>query len=480
MTDTVDSCSVAYERMAKKWELIHDLLGGTQKMRDADSKWLPKEEAESPKNYERRLNRSVLFPGFKNAIDRSVSRPFSKPVTVKSAPAALDFLVKDADGCSQSISQFARSIFEDLCTYGKAHILVDYTSVKENNEGTASIAQEKAIGARASFARVTSPSLIGWSAIKLPGYSKPVLESIRIREKRTEKVEGSTYQDHEVNYIRVVGRNSFELWREMDQADGDGNQWKMVESGRISLGKVPLVTIYAKQVGFMEADPPFEDLAWLNLAHWQSESDQRNILRVSRFAILFASGLSKEEAENGFTVGPFNTITSSNKDARLAYVEHQGTAIEAGRKDLQDLEARMEIAGMSPFIERSANSTATGKAIDEEQSLSKAQEWVRATEDGLFEAFDFASQWHQVELPKDFGIDIFSDFKVSLQPGDITFLLQLAQAGQITNKTLLEEIKRRGLLADSVDPEQESEEARAELGLDLGDTGTADDALEED
>ena len=36
-----------YERMSPSWRLIHDLLGGTQAMRDASREWLPQEPAES-------------------------------------------------------------------------------------------------------------------------------------------------------------------------------------------------------------------------------------------------------------------------------------------------------------------------------------------------------------------------------------------------------------------------------------------------
>ena len=83
----------------------------------------------------------------------------------------------------------------------------------------------------------------------------------------------------------------------------------------------------------------------------------------------------------------------SDKEAKLAYVEHAGHAVQAGRQDLQDLEARMEVMGMVPFAERSANSTATGKAIDAAASGSLAQEWVRALEAGLREAYALAAEW---------------------------------------------------------------------------------------
>jgi len=462
--------NAAWRRMARKWALIHDLLGGTQRMRDQAQVWLPKEQAETDTNYNRRLSRSVLFEGLANAIDRAVARPFTRPVTAKNAPTLLDFLEVDTDDCGQPLSKFARSIFEDALTYGKAHILIDFTAVPENvGGGIASIAQEQAVGARATFVRVSPPALIGWLTdsreSNTGGAGDPELSQIRIRETRTEQVDGSRFASHQVDYVRVIERDRFELWRKSDVQGSE--QWDLADEGPLTLGHIPLVTIYAKKIGVLEADPPFDGLAWLNLAHWQSDSDQRNILRVARFAVLFASGLTKREAEQGFEIGPFNMVSTSasSKDADLKYVEHGGKAVEAGRKDLLDLESRMEVLGIEPFVDKSAGATATGKAIDEASSSTRAQDWVRSLETGLEEAYRFAAQWHQTELPADFGVDVFSDFTVSFGNSDLAFLLDATTKGRLSTLTFLQEIKRRGQLADSVDPDVEAAQIAEEFGM---------------
>lgn len=460
-TDSIDAKSLGYQEMAEKWKLMHDLLGGTRKMRAAETEWLPMEEQETRVNYIARLNRSILFGGLKSAIEQATSKPFVRPVTVKNAPEQLAFLETDADSCGQSLTQFARSVFEDLATYGVAHIFVDFPMIPENtgvdedgNPTKATLADEA--GARATFVKITPPALIGWlMGEKNSAGDDSELEQIRILEKTIEKKENAKYVDEEVVRIRVVNKLGWALFRKVEREDADDKSWVIEKAAPHSFEAVPLVTIYADKTGFMMADPPFEDVAWLNLAHWQSDSDQRNILRVSRFAILFAKGWAKQEAEQGFSIGPFNTIASSSDTADMKYVEHNGTAIEAGRKDLTDLEARMEVMGMAPFVERSSQSTATGKAIDQANNLTRAQEWVRATEAGFVEAYKMAAKWHKIELPEDFGIDIFSDFKVSATTADLDFLLRTRQAGELSRLTFLTEIKRRGQLADSVNPEEE-------------------------
>lgn len=86
------------------------------------------------------------------------------------------------------------------------------------------------------------------------------------------------------------------------------------------------------------------DLAWLNLAHWQSASDQRHILHVARVPILFGRALQVADGE--IEIGPNRLILADDPAAGLRFVEHFGTAIAAGRQDLVDLEDRMAVLGL--------------------------------------------------------------------------------------------------------------------------------------
>tara|TARA_R110000823_G_scaffold105276_1_gene223630 strand:- start:78 stop:788 length:711 start_codon:yes stop_codon:yes gene_type:complete len=219
----------------------------------------------------------------------------------------------------------------------------------------------------------------------------------------------------------------------------------------------------------MTADPPFEDLAWLNLAHWQSLSDQRNILRFARMPLLYQFGISEEEIESEITIGPSQLIRSINPDAKMGYVEHGGRAIESGDKDLRNLEAQMEVMGLQPLISKTGGATATGRALDESRTHSNIQAWIRALEDTLGEALAVAGRWMGVELPDDVAVDVFSDFGLTMKAEqDIRALVDMRKSNLITHKTFLEEVKRRGLLSDTVDVDIEiemvDEEATAQAG----------------
>jgi hypothetical protein len=189
-------------------------------------------------------------------------------------------------------------------------------------------------------------------------------------------------------------------------------------------------------------------------------SDQRNILRFARIGILFASGVSEEEVEGGFSVGPSNMFVSTNPDAQLRYVEHTGRAIGAGEDDLVRLEERMEVLGLQPLIRNQGNVTATARSMDEARTHSNLQAWIRSLEATLEAAFIVAGRWVGVGVPDDFGVDVFNEFSISMTAAeDVRSLIDMRNAGQITHKTFLHEVKRRGVLASEVDIEQELAEA---------------------
>lgn len=474
--DKVEAPSVLYQQMLLKWDLLHDLRGGTTAMRQAESRWLPREAHETEGNYKARLNRTILFNGYSNAIEKLIAKPFAKPVvTLNTAPTdeRLTAMLDDVDRSGQDLTQFGRALFDSCLTYGLTHILVDYPVV----EKSATLADEKAIQARPVFIHVKPPQLIGWRTVVMPS-GEIRLTMIRMYEKRVEDV--GEYGDEEVEYIRVYTETTWELWR---KAPSD-KKYLLQSEGDHSFGAVPLVTIYFKRTGMMLGDPPLEDLAWLNLAHWQSWSDQRNILRFARIGILFAKGLSEEQVEQGFTIGPSQVIATTNTEADMKYVEHQGAAIKAGDDDLTKLEARMEMLGMQPLFQQVGNITATQKGIEESARLTWIQAWIRASETGMLQAFKIAAKWIGQEIPDDWEIEINDDFSLlDKATDDCDFLLKMCLANKLTDRTMMLEVKRRGLLGEDLDIDQELDDLATQgppLGaVSLGPTGAISEKLTE-
>lgn len=452
--DHVAQTAIEYDRMAGHWPLLHDLMAGTYAMRMAAEQWLPKEPRETRGAYVNRLNRSFLYNAYSDTVEKLVSKPFSRPVSVQGEVSPpLDLIQEDVDMSGRDLTQLGRDVFRSLVVYGVAHVLVDFPKT----EGVETLADERARQIRPTFIHVSPTNLIGWRTEKQAN-GRERLTQIRIMEKRIEAK--GEFTEEEISYVRVITPDTFEVWR---QSEDEEDKFTKVEEGTHSFGDVPLVSCYAQRTGFLTGHPPLLDLAQLNLAHWQSLSDQRNCLRFARVGLLFASGFSDEELENGISIGPNQLIAATNPDSKLTYVEHKGSAIKAGQDDLDALERRMETLGLQPLVQRTGSQTATGKAIDESRVHTAIQAWIRSVENCLREAYMLAGSWMRLDLPEDFSIDITNDFGVSLRAtDDIRALLDLRKTGDISRETFLRELKRRGLLSEGLDIEDEIEAAEME------------------
>ena len=82
--DTVGTPVIAYSEAKERysWQLLNDLRGGTKAMRDAGEIHLPKETKETDDSYKARLNRSILFNGYDEAIKKLAGKPFSRTVNI--------------------------------------------------------------------------------------------------------------------------------------------------------------------------------------------------------------------------------------------------------------------------------------------------------------------------------------------------------------------------------------------------------------
>ncbi len=446
--------SEAYKEMARisNWDLIHDLLGGTRAMIEAGQRWLPREPGEEDDGYKIRLSRSLLFEAFGETIGNLVAQPFSKPMSFSSMPENLEYLEDNADGSGNDIECSSNQNMTDMLTYGLSHILIDHTPVPLSEDGEPiSIADEEALGARTNFVKIAPPNLIGWRSEMRDGVT--VLTQIRFRDTRT--INDGLYGERTEKLIRVYTETDWEI----HVFDEKTKKYNLSEVGPHTFGAVPLVTIYANKTGFMTAISPFLALAYINLGHWRSDSDQRNILRFSRFGLLFASGFSEEQVESKEkSVGPTVFIKTTAENADMKYVEPKGTAIAAGRDDLKDLERKMQILGFQPFAEGSGMNTATEASIDERRTQTAAQAWIKSLERGVTQAFEAAARWIKEKLPEDFAVDIFSDFKANLfGDADADLLTKMCLSGKLTLETLLKELNRRGKFADDFIPADEVE-----------------------
>lgn len=447
--DAVDTMSIVYTELWEKyWKLVEDLMGGTHQMRLAGERWLAKFEGEDDTQYTRRLSNSYLYEMYADTLESLIDKPFSKSVTINGTlPEPLEILEENVDMEGTTLSMFCAELMRYGLRHGLAGVLVDHPEVNEPQP--LSIAQEKDRGLRPTFVLIRATDLLGFKYRKGKSGERE-LTQIRFKECVTEPL--GTYGDQTVEYVRIINAPSGKspgTW--FLYKPGTKNSWEEVAHGTHTYPGIPFVPFYTEKLGFMKARPPLMKLVWLNLRHWSTSSDQNNILQYARIPLVFLSGITQEEKAKKFVFGPAQVIRSTSPDADGKFIEHSGKAIEAGERDLTKLEEQAETLGAEPLIERTNESTATGKGVNEKSRNSSIQRWIRDLEACIVSCYHMAAVWVKKEITdKEFGIDIFDDFTIAIRGStDMQILQKMRDGGDIDQKTLLKGAKRRGLLSES-------------------------------
>lgn len=452
----VSSVSMAYATMLPRWNRMNALLGGTASMREAGKAYLPMHDHESKASYETRLSTAVLLNYTDFTLGNLVGKAFRNPPTLdgEANPALVDF-IEDVDGAGTGLAVFARQWFRDGLAKAFSHVLVDYTAVQPKDDGsTRTKADDDKEGVRPYWVLVSPENLIFAHSDLIDG--REVYTHVRIRETAVERV---GFAEVVKERIRVLEPGVFQLW-EKDQTVRGRNKWKLIQEGTTTLSYIPLVTFYTAKEGPCEAKPVLEDLAHLNVLHWQSSSDQRNILTVARFPILAVSGAPAEDSDTAdpLKIGPRQFLSTTDPQGKFYYLEHTGAAIGAGRQDLLDLEEQMSMYGADFLKQRPGSVTATGKALDSSQSISPLQAMGVDFKDALELALVYTADWLGLGDEPDCAVLFEVAGDAGLGDGkDLDVLDKARSRKDISRVAYIAELKRRSVLDEDYDPEEDEE-----------------------
>lgn len=494
----VRSVSAEVQAMLDASKQESTLSKGTAAMRAAGEEYLPKEPAEEHQDYANRLARSTLFNGLGKTVEDMSGKVFAKPVKLaEDAPEEFrgkfvkegddeklvaPGIVENIDMAGRGLNNFAYDVFADGMVRGISYILVEMppplTDANGQPRTVVSKAEAAAAKRRPYFCHLTLDALLGWQTEEENGVT--YLSQLRVLEVVKEPDPNNEWEKKSVEQVKVYRRTAAGVtWETYRKKDGNGTSgeaiWMIHDEPTPIVGptEIPLAVYYAKRTGFMTAAPPLKKLGDINVAHWQSASDQRNILHVARVPILFGAGFTESDK----LVVSANTFTkASDPAASLQWVEHSGSAIGAGRDDLNDLIFQMQTLGLELLIPKPGGDSATGAAIDDAKMNAPLAIMADNLGDALEIAFKFAAQF--AGLGDDMGgtVVVNKDFGVSMRDAsDITALLSAVTAGKLSRETFWDELLRRGVLKEGFNPEVEKDRIEQDPE-DLGTMGRADPA----
>jgi hypothetical protein len=444
----VQDQSPQVREMAEEWPLLKALMGGTAAMRKGGEQFLPRWPNEEEKAYATRLKTATLFPAFRRTVGVMVGKPFAKALTFgDDMPQVIQQLCVNVDLQGSSLHTFASDLMMRTLSMGISGVLVDYPKTLGL---VRTVADEQRLGARPYCVLVKHDQVLGWQEEQVNGAVR--LKQLRLAEAR--EVDDGPYGTRCIPCVRVLYPGGWELHQ---QVDGKPGEYELVDEGITTLDEIPYVPFYGMRTGFMTGVSPLRDLAYLNVKHWQSQSDQDTILHVARVPILAVVGVDDDKW--GLSVGA-SVAVKLPQQGDMKYVEHTGAAIEAGQKSLEALEEQMIQTGAELLVKKPGDRSATESANDAEANKCDLQRISESFEDSLDRVLYFMARWRgekeggHVSLFKDFAANNLTDASAQL-------IKDLAGAGVISNETAFEELQRRGTI--SADRKWEEEQQRIEI-----------------
>ena len=467
--------SAAYDAMSPAWAKIEALLGGTEAMRAAGELYLPRHERETPHGYEARINTTVLFNMTEQTLDTLVGKPFRDGMRPEDVPSTInseggDSIWDDVDLQGNDAEVFAKQVFREGLAKAFAHVLVDMPKPTPSADGGPRTVADDRREKRRPYWVMLKPECVLYVRTEMRnGAEYPV--HVRIAE--TYNLPDG-FGDVVKPRIRVLEPGLVEIWEPGKRRKGGKPVWEKTDEWATGFQEVPLLSFYADRQDSCLGRPPLLGLANLNIAHWQSDSDQRHILRVARFPILACSGATKD-SNNPVVVGPNQVLYNEDPQGKFYYVEHTGTAIEAGRTDLEDLEKRMSSYGAEFLREKPGGETATAKSIDTAASTSQLSDITDRFEDFLMQVLSMTARMLGDAEGKGGEVELCKDY--SAQEADTVGLEALDKARgkrDISRTAYLKGLMARNVLPEDFDPDKDGALLKDEVselmslgGLDL-------------
>lgn len=410
--------SAAFAAMTTTFFKVDALAGGTDTMRAAGKLLLPKHPDEEEVNYAKRLSTSTLVNFYGEAIDAAVGRAFKAPVKVENFGGALAPLLTDIDGAGNTLDQFGQEQFWHKIHHGVTYAAVDFPTLEVKPR---TLADVKRLAARPYAYLIAAPSVLG-------AYSKFENGCERLVHFRwlTSRIEPA--EDHLSETVVAVVKA-------YNQPDAYGpitlTTWEKRDSGWVQLeplliegvSTIPVVCDYGWRTGFYLGKPVLGSLAELNIAHWQSRSEQTNILSVVRVPFLHAAlehANKQRPAPNGRTVSEEFKLTPhkatiTGKDDKIQWVEASGSSIEQGFKDIDWLEAKMSMMTLTPSTSKTGNVTATETAITAAEASAKLTALAVSTGQALSKVLFLLSEFAGSPAPT-VKVSLDASFEVDAAP----------------------------------------------------------------
>lgn len=425
-------------------------------LKDCKANYLPKEEKEPDQAYTNRLTRSQFDSRFAPAL-RGHAGLLSEFTLTGEAPQTVRDYEKNIDQQGNSLTTFLTEVDEMVLRDGGCGILVEYPPEPKDEQGNPliqSAADEQAFEMRPYLVAIDRRDIINWDIEYVQG--KPFIKFAVIREHHL--VPDGEFGCEPKTYYRVLRPGSFEVY-ELEQSNGKWRATLHPElSGETNLDRVPLVWYSISNNKILQGNPPFLNLAKLNVEHFQKRSSLNEVLHKCNMPVPVRKGLIKSVQDLlkpviKLVIGP-NSVVDIPSDGDFYFAEPTGNAIAATQADIEKLEDAMDRMSLAFLSGGEVEKTATQALLDSAQIGATLKSMQLRKRSAVEQIFDL---WIEYTGEKTAGSIEVSAKMLQLPPNpqDIGLILD-AMGVKISNRLGLEMLLQRGWLPQDTDIDAEA------------------------
>lgn len=408
-------------------KLLKDLKSGIDALRKdslskpSDTKYIYLNHEESVDSFEKRVRyHTDLINTTEKSINNITDKTFEKNAKIDSENNYLLSLNKNIDLKGTSFSNFLKCSMKEGIWFGKSYIFTDYNS-----------------NLKRSYSQ-----LIDSSNIRDVRYDEDTQRIILFKIETSERVfiDDFSEEDILVTYVYkddLLGNVTYSKYYNSDLKEDIINK-------KMDIEQLPISEFYAETTIYgTNPDLPFYSMADKNIVHFRSNSQQLYITNFARIPFLYMAGFNEKECQIKF--GSDVAMSSSRPEAKIAWVESNGSGIAVGEKEIDRLERQLEAMGQSMLIE---STTATAAILTNSETRTRGSSMASNMKDTAMSIIRFHKMWMSIKEDET-EVYVNTSVKTSLSDVEFNILIQMKNLGAISNKTLRQQAKERGLLGEN-------------------------------
>ncbi|MCF0055523.1 DUF4055 domain-containing protein [Dyadobacter sp. CY356] len=453
-----------YKEFEPVWKLCRDASTGQRAIHKGGVAYLPKLEDQTTIQYEAYKRRALFYNATGRTVEGMKGLVFrKKPVLV--VPKAMEPWLEDVTMTGISFIGVAKKNTEEVIKVGRYGLLVDYPQSPNIDQGIKLTINDAALlDIRPYIAPYTTECILNWRNARVG--SKTVLMDVFLYE----AIEGDKKDEYQIRQLTL--ENGFYeqvIWKKGE------NGWSSVRVTPLKFGEtmkwIPFWFSAAEESDGSIQNSPIEDLAYVNISHYQNSADLENGAHVSGLPTPYITGLDATENPKLALGTGTAWILPENATAGFVQVGSEGFA---SLEKLMDRKENMLAALGARMIapEKKAAEAAETAGIRRGGENSVLADIAGTVEMSLQQALQLMAEWGglqgevRFELNKDF-------LPMNMDANALNALVKAWQSGAISEETFFDTIKAGELVDQTLtfEDEQERKEASAPpLGMIANDT----------